>query len=1094
MRCAPQIACLFALGWALMGAARAQEVPPADPWQLAPENRPAAPDVFLLPDGNGKLRQVLGFRYDDFLRAWNNQAAADGVRPPRYVLDALEVSGSTAEGHARLRIELRLTTHDDGWIDVPLELPNIIVQHVDLGRKVEGECFVFDAGRQGHVAWLQGQAGRQRTIVLNGLARITSGTGRSELEISPPHATVSRFALSVPATDVQFETSADVQLSTAVANDQTEVVLRGYANPLRLQWNRRHEPASGRATTLESVGQMTVQVDRRQALYSASLTINSFGNPLEVLRVRLPQGARTTRVQAPPELQAVVTETEDEAGQEAGRIVEVRLQRPSGNPWVLELSAEQLLEEEDAASLCQVGGFEVVGAVRQSGQLELEVDEQLQAYFDLAGDLEQVPLADSQDQASASVAFSYARFPWTLSVHTLPKQRRVNVQPRYELQINPDEARLQVEFDYQFSGARTFAVRVDLRGWQLTDDPLESGGAVDANRYVETQDGLLVLPLVNPDVQRARIALVVRKPLGLGEQTFPLPEALGGFVLPGELSVSADSSLQVTTDLSSLEGLGAVTAAEQQTTGDDSPLVFRTFLSQAALDVEITRRERQVAVDIRTTVDVAESHLSVQQQFDYDVKYRPLSQLLLQVPEMVAEGKTLEARLDGKKVSVGLAVPAATGAKTAARQMVVTLPRPLQQAFRLEIAYEIPYLEATPENPVQVTLPLVVPVDPVASHRATVGAKQPWQVALSQSAGADAWSVRQADNSHASSGSSLQLRSEGEQPELPLSVRKQSLQDLQNAILERAWLQSWVAGGRQQDRAVFRFNSPHARVHVELPAEVASQPLEVLLDGKPVEFQQHAEGRISAALPNDSPRARHVLEVRYQHSAKLLNGGTLRTALPRLVCRPMSAPVFWHLVLPRGWQVARSPEAMASEYWLGWKQLRWGRQPTRSQADLQQWSGASIVPPPPPSASEYLYSSFDIPLAVEVVVARQAWLVAASTLAVFGIGLLCVYTPIAGKVSFWLGLVLVLLALLFVYPEVAMLAGQAIFWGGVMTLAAIVLRRTFAGRTGSEIMLSASATPTPSVSATESWVQKHRVTSDADDQPTIASHTSGSDS
>ena len=807
VRCAPQIVCLFALGWALLGSAQAQEVPPADPWRLAPENRPTAPDVFLLPDEKGRLRQVLGFRYEDFLQAWNDRTAG-AANPPRFVLDSLEISGTAGEGHAQLRVELRLTTHDDGWIDVPLKLPKLIVQKIELGQKTEGECFVFDAQRQGHVAWLQGLPGRQRTIVLRGLAKITSATGRSELEISPPRATVASVALTVPTADVEFEASPDVQLTTRAEHDQSSVVVRGHASPLRVQWKRRHEPSSRRSTTLESVGKITVEINRRQALYSARLRINSFGNPLELLRVRLPRGARSSRVQTPPELRAVVTETEDEAG----GIVEIRPQRPIGDPWVLELSAEQALAEDNAASLCQVEGFEVLGAVRQSGRLELAVDEQLQAYFDLAGDLEQLPLAPSAEQSptpSATAVFAYARFPWTLSVHTLPKQRRVNVQPRYQLQIDPDEAQLEVEFDYQFSGARTFAVRVDLRGWQLTDDPLESGGAVDANRYVETQDGLLVLPLVNPEVQRARIALVVRKPLQLGEQTFPLPEALGGFVLPGELTVKTDSSLRVTTDLGSLEGLGAVTAAERQTADDDGPPVFRTFLSRAALNAEITRRERQVAVEVQTTVEVAESQLNVLQQFEYDVKYRPLSQLLLRAPETIADGQSIEARLDGKEITVALAVADEAGSDEAGRQMVVALPRPLQQTFQLELAYEIPYREATPENPTQLALPLVVAVDPLASHEATIRTKQPRQVALSQSAEVDSWSSRPVEGPAASSDALILWQGEGKQTELPLVVRMESLEDLQNAILERAWLQSWVA---EQSPAgpgrVFDFDRP----------------------------------------------------------------------------------------------------------------------------------------------------------------------------------------------------------------------------------------------------------------------------------------------
>jgi hypothetical protein len=1099
VRSAPQTACLLALGLALLGFASAQAQnpsPPAarqtEPWQLPPEDRPAAPDVYLLPDETGKLRQVLGFRYEDFLRAWNNRAAGAAAGPPRYAIDQLDTSGTAGDSLVQLKIEVRVTTHVDGWIDVPLELPNLIVQQVEFDRRVQGECLVFDTQRALHVAWLQGRAGQQRKIVLTGSMKMSSSIGNSGLEIALPHATVSQFKLSVPTADAQFEASPEVELTTSSAGQQSEVQLRGYANPLRVEWSLRQEPDRAEITTLESRGEIMVEVDRRRALYAASLKLNSFGNPLGLARVRLPAGATLTQVKTPHELQAMDAETEDAEG----GIIEVRLQHPTSEPWVLELVAEQPLEENDAASLCRIGGFEVLGAVRQSGQLTLAVDDQLQAYFDLAGDLEQAPLKNAGKQGSARsaiAAFAYTRFPWTLSVHTLTKQRRVNVEPRYTLQLNPDEARLEIEFDYQFSGARTFAVRVDLRGWQLTDDPLESGGAVEASRVVETEQGLLVLPLVNPDVQRARIALVVRKPIELGEQTFELPEALGGFVLPGQLLVRTDPSLQVATDVSSLDGLGAWAATEQEkAAGDDSPLMFRTFLSRASLGAEITRRQQQVTVDVHTRVDVGETQLAVRQQFDYLVRYRPLAQLVLLAPKAIPDQQVLKVLLDGKEVAATPATDEATGEQSAPHRLVVSLPRPVQDSFRLELTYEFPYAGATPESPAQVSLPLVVAADPLSSHEVTVRAKQPWRIALGQKSDAGSWVIRQEDSPPGTTTPTWHLHSASAESTLPLLVQMDSREDLLNAILERAWLQSWVVGNRQQDRAVFQFRSPHGSVHVELPPAAADQPLEVLLDGEAVEYEPPNDGQLSLALPHVSPRAHHVLEVRYQRPASLLSGGTLRTALPKLVCRPVSAPVFWQLVLPRGWHVVQSPAGLTSESWLGWKAYRWGRQPTRTHSDLEQWSGATPTPPPPPTASQYLYSSFEFPTAVDVTVGRQIWLILATTLATFAIGLLCVYTPIAGRFSFWLGLTLALLALVFAYPEVTLLAGQAILWGGAMTLAALVLKRAFVGRAAAEAVLSPASSLSGSTSATESWDHKQRITAEGDDQPTVAARTEGS--
>jgi hypothetical protein len=573
----------------------------------------------------------------------------------------------------------------------------------------------------------------------------------------------------------------------------------------------------------------------------------------------------------------------------------------------------------------------------------------------------------------------------------------------------------------------------------------------------------------------------------MGERTFELPEALGGFVLPGQLLVRSDPSLQVTTDVSSLEGLGALAATEQDAaTGGDSPLAFRTFLSRASLRAELTRRQRQVGVNIHTSVDVSETQLAVRQQFDYLVKYRPLAELVLSAPQALPDQQSLRVLLDGKQVTATSATDGTTGDQAASRRLVVSLPRPVQDKFRLELAYELPYSGATPESPAQISLPLAVPVDPMISHEVTIRAKQPWRVALGQKADAVSWTIRQEESSPRTTTSTWHLHSTDAESTLPLVVQMDSQEDLQNAILERAWLQSWVAGDRRQDRAVFQFRSPHASVHVELPSDVANLPLEVLLDGEPVEFEPPTDGRLSVGLPHVTPRARHVLEVRYQSTVSLLSGGTLRTALPKLVCRPMSAPVFWQLILPRGWSVVQSPSGMTSESWLGWKAYRWGRQPTRSQSDLEQWSGATTAPPPPQTASQYLYSAFEIPAAVDVVVGRQIWLILATALAAFAVGLLCMYTPIAGKFSFWLGLTLALLALVFVYPEVTLLAGQAILWGGVMTLAALVLRRAFIGPVAAEVALSPTSSLVGSTSATESWVHKQRPDSDGDDQPTVA--------
>ena len=131
---------------------------------------------------------------------------------------------------------MQLTTHIDGWIGIPLEMPNLIVRQFEIVEQNQGECLVFDMTGRGHVAWLRGEVGRKRRIILSGLAKISSIGFNKALEIHPPDATVSQFDLTVPKTDVEFDVSAGVESTTVVEDNQTRISLQGSVNPLRLEW------------------------------------------------------------------------------------------------------------------------------------------------------------------------------------------------------------------------------------------------------------------------------------------------------------------------------------------------------------------------------------------------------------------------------------------------------------------------------------------------------------------------------------------------------------------------------------------------------------------------------------------------------------------------------------------------------------------------------------------------------------------------------------------------------------------------------------------------------------------------------------------
>ena len=108
-----------------------------------------------------------------------------------------------------------------------------------------------------------------------------------------------------------------------------------------------------------------------------------------------------------------------------------------------------------------------------------------------------------------TVAFQYDRQPWSLRARVVARPMVVHVTPDYALDLGPDEARLRVQLIYQVPGARAFEFRVQLRGWELTPDPIESNGLVDRDGVLVTRDGMLVLPLAQASSRRAEISFSV---------------------------------------------------------------------------------------------------------------------------------------------------------------------------------------------------------------------------------------------------------------------------------------------------------------------------------------------------------------------------------------------------------------------------------------------------------------------------------------------------------------------------------------------------------------------------------------------------------
>src|SRR4029079_13131640 len=92
------------------------------------------------PDAAGKLRRVLGYRYEDFLKAWQGQDERHGEsdRPPFVIADlcgTLKASGDVVQAKFSITVELQ----SSAWVQVPLRLASLAVEQAN----VEGDSDEF---------------------------------------------------------------------------------------------------------------------------------------------------------------------------------------------------------------------------------------------------------------------------------------------------------------------------------------------------------------------------------------------------------------------------------------------------------------------------------------------------------------------------------------------------------------------------------------------------------------------------------------------------------------------------------------------------------------------------------------------------------------------------------------------------------------------------------------------------------------------------------------------------------------------------------------------------------------------------------------
>ncbi|HEX5445799.1 MAG TPA: hypothetical protein VFW87_18375, partial [Pirellulales bacterium] len=638
------------------GESRAQpSASPAKPAKDAEAEKPAArgqaveraePDILYVLDAEGKYVPLINHTLEEIRRALlAPEGGAAGVTRPRYRLKNLAARGTVERDHAVLEMELEIDASDENWVRVPLRLGGLVL---DRPAEIEGEgqhLLDYEAASHEYVAWFRGTTEKPRRVVLHALAPVERQAGRSVLRINAPRAVTSQLKLTVPLSEAAGEVSKDsVLVETRRLEAATEFQVTGLSGDFSIAWQRPDQARVEAPAVLSVDGQVVAKIDGRGIRTSATLRVNAFGREFGNFKVRLPRGA-TLLPESAADYTIVPVEGADAAEHEP-QVVEVRLKAKTSGPVLVKLVTDQGHDVTRGGSF-ELGGFEVLGAVRQYGYLAVQVKDDWQVTFGARQGVQQsedLPAEMPRDDVVAE--FVYYGQPYSLPAKIAPLPTRTSVDPSFRLQVEPRQLLLDATFKYHVAGAKVFAIELDLADWTLDETTLGPPGVVKSAGLVAGQGNSRLVPLQQAATGEVELTFKARRPLEPDARSLEVrfPRAIADSFGEGELTIVPDDNVLLTPRAGAMDRLmpKPPSASAGDASADDGQpprkahLAYRIDDPDARFVADLRLAERTVSVRVQSQVTLSAA-AKVEQRFAYHVANEPAEAVLLEAPEALAQ-------------------------------------------------------------------------------------------------------------------------------------------------------------------------------------------------------------------------------------------------------------------------------------------------------------------------------------------------------------------------------------------------------------------------------------------------------------------------
>ncbi|MDR2171439.1 MAG: hypothetical protein LBP59_14950 [Planctomycetaceae bacterium] len=256
-------------------------------------------------------------------------------------------------------------------------------------------------------------------------------------------------------------------------------------------------------------------------------------------------------------------------------------------------------------------------------------------------------------------------------------------------------------------------------------------------------------------------------------------------------------------------------------------------------------------------------------------------------------------------------------------------------------------------------------------------------------------------------------------------------------IIERAWIQTWVADNARVDRAIYAVNTSRDMLVIRMPERVAPAKITVKKNGAAIPVELNNESALMIPLYESETAQTNTIELWYQQPGIFRNKiQQVKFDLPKFDENVFVRREYWQLILPPNKFIPFSPNGWTPEYRQKYGDIFAGQKMPFTMEDAGISTGIIDNVIISENASQFLFSSVALPEAAAFWLVDGSVIFLASSLAALAAGLVLVYFPKTRYFGFVFGLVIFLSLVLFYQPVSGLLFLQAATLGIILAIAA----------------------------------------------------------